>query len=547
LLLFGVVAFFVGRYVLYVKIRDTIEYELGSLKKQGIHISYENFELDFWEGKIEVHELNVRVRKDSVQNDSTSQGLHAYLPYITIEGINLLPFLKDKTLSNRKIHSYETYLTYRIKSTLFEHDKSGKRKIEVRNIAVGEINFPRIDFYLTSESAADTVAHILSDVNMKDLFLAKQMDSLTWQKGEVAISNFAMNHEEENYGYSIRRIRLGITDKSVEIDSIKVRPLVGKSAFMARAGKQCSYVDAFIPHLRIRSIDWYTFPTATLQIDHMSMQVITDMYRDKRLPFLQREDRPLPSHLLHRIPVQLKIDTISLKDSFVRYEEMPENGDSTGVVFFDQLNATIIHVHNNRKMEVDTRMTARAKFMGQGDLDAYFTFPYDTLQPYRAAGTLKNFPLVSINKMLGSAAQAKIESGTMRDLKFEFAYTNLRSEGRLELQYENLKVLTLRENKDNEQSVSRIKTLLLNTFIIKKNVNEDRKDDSRAGDIAFDRDTKKSVFNFWWKSILSGIKSAYKLDKLPIKAGAEVKEGGKKKKRPLKDIITRIFKKDDEQ
>lgn len=545
--MFGVVAFFVGRYVLYVKIRDTIEYELGSLKKQGIYISYENFELDFWEGKIEVHELNVRVRKDSVQNDSTSQGLHAYLPYITIEGINLLPFLKDKTLSIRKIHSYETYLTYRIKSTLFEHDKSGKRKIEVRNIAVGEINFPRIDFYLTSESAKDTVAHILSDVNMKDLFLAKQMDSLTWQKGEVAISNFAMNHEEENYGYSIRRIRLGITDKSVEIDSIKVRPLVGKSAFMARAGKQCSYVDAFIPHLKIRSIDWYTFPTATLQIDHMSIQVITDMYRDKRLPFLQREDRPLPSHLLHRIPVQLKIDTISLKDSFVRYEEMPENGDSTGVVFFDQLNATIIHVHNNRKMEVDTRMTARAKFMGQGDLDAYFTFPYDTLQPYRAAGTLKNFPLVSINKMLGSAAQAKIESGTMRDLKFEFAYTNLRSEGRLELQYENLKVLTLRENKDNEQSVSRIKTLLLNTFIIKKNVNEDRKDDSRAGDIAFDRDTKKSVFNFWWKSILSGIKSAYKLDKLPIKAGAEVKEGGKKKKRPLKDIITRIFKKDDEQ
>lgn len=545
-LLFGIVAFFAGRYFLYLKIRDTIEHELASLRKQGIHVSYENLELYPWNGKIEVHELNVRVRKDSVQSDSTSQGLNAYLPYIIIEGIEVLPFLRDKTLSIQRIHSFETYLTYRINSTLFEQDKSEKREIEVKNIAVGEIHFPRIDFYLTDEHSTDTVAHILSDVDMNDLFLAKQMDSLTWQKGAVDISNFAMSHKKENYGFSIRNVRLGITDKSIAIDSFRVKPLIGKDAFMAQAGRQSSYVDALIPYLKVRSIDWYTFPTPTLQIDHLSLQLFTDMYRDKRLPFIQRDDRPLPSHLLHRIPVQLKVDTITLTDSFIRYEEMPENGDSTGFVFFDRLNASIIHVHNNRRMKVDTKMTAFAKFMGQGDLEAYFTFPHDTLQPYRAAGTLKNFPLASINKMLGSAAQAKIESGTMRDLKFDFAYNNVRSQGELELQYEDLKVLTLRENKKNEQSVSRIKTMLLNAFILKKNVNEDRKDDKRTGNIDFYRDTKKSVFNYWWKSILSGIKSAYKLDKLPIKAGSEVGDKKGKKKRPLKDILTKIFKKEDE-
>lgn len=547
LLLFGIVAFFAGRYFLYVKIRDTIKYELGTLKKQGIHVSYKNLEVYPWDGKIEVHELKVHVRKDSAQNDSTSQGLNAYLPYITIEGIDILPFLRDKTLSIHKIHSFETYLTYRIRSTLFEQDKSEKRKIEVKNIAVGEIHFPRIDFYLTDEHSPDTVAHILSDVDMKDLFLAKQMDSLTWQKGTVDISNFAMSHKQENYGFSVRNVRLGITDKSIEIDSFRVKPLVGKGAFMAQAGKQGSYVDALIPYLRVHSIDWYTFPKPTLQIDHLSLQLIADMYRDKRLPFIQRDDRPLPSHMLHRLPVQLKIDTITLKDSFIRYEEMPENGDSTGAVFFDRLNASIIHVHNNQKMKVDTKMTALAKFMGQGDLEAHFTFPHDTLQPYRAAGTLKNFPLPTINNILGSAAQAKIESGTMRDLRFDFVYNNVRSEGDVELQYEDLKVLTLRENKKNEQSVSRIKTLLLNTFILKKNVNEDRKDDKRTGNIDFYRDTKKSVFNYWWKSILSGIKSAYKLDKLPIKAGSEVQESKDKKKRPLKDILTRIFKKEDDE
>ena len=36
----------------------------------------------------------------------------------------------------------------------------------------------------------------------------------------------------------------------------------------------------------------------------------------------------------------------------------------------------------------------------------------------------------------------------------------------------------------------------------------------RTGVIDFHRDTSKSIFNYWWKSLLTGIKSAYNLDKL---------------------------------
>jgi hypothetical protein len=225
---------------------------------------------------------------------------------------------------------------------------------------------------------------------------------------------------------------------------------------------------------------------------------------------------------------------------------MPESGDSTGLVYFEKLNARITNAHNNKRLEVDTRMHASAKFMGAGDLDAHFTFPYDTSQIYRVAGTLKNMPLTRLNNMLGSAAKAKVESGVMRNLEFNFTYNDARSEGGVELNYENLKILTLRENKKNEQSVSRIKTLLLNAFIIRKNMDEDVKDDKRKGTIGFDRDTKRSVFNYWWKSVLSGIKSAYNLDKLPLNAnnGNDKKVKDKKKKRPLKEAWSKIFSRD---
>jgi hypothetical protein len=541
-ILLGVVGFFAGRYILYVKIRDTIEHELASLKAQGIHVTYDNLEIYPWDGKLEVHELYVKVKKDSVENDSTARGLTAYLPYITIEGVALLPFLRNKTIAVRKIHSFETYVTYPLNSTLFEQNKISRRNIEVKNIAVKEVNFPQIDFYLTGKDSPDTVAHILTDMNMEDLFLAKQLDSLTWQKGEVNISNFALNYKEENYAISFRNVKLAIEDKSLEVDSFLVKPTISRDAFMRVAGKECSYMEASIPSMKVRSIDWYTFPTPTLQIDLVQMQLITTMYRDKRLPFIQRNDRPLPSHLLQRLPVQLKVDTIRLIESYVRYEEMPEQGDSTGIVFFEGLNASILTLHNNRNLEVDTKMHATAKFMGTGDLDAYFTFPFDTLHSYRVEGSLRNFPLMNINRMLGAAAKAKIESGTMRELKFKFSYTDKKSNGEIKMNYDDLKILTLRENKDNEQSVSYMKTLLLNAFIIQKDLNENDKVKKRTGEIQFYRDTKRSVFNYWWKSILSGIKSAYNLDKLPLNAvnGGEKKKGQKKK---IKDIFSRIFKK----
>ncbi len=545
LLLFGTFAFFAGRYILYIKIRDAIENELGSLKKQGIIITYDDFEVFAWDGRIDIHELKVKVRKDSLVNDSIAHGLDAYLPYITIEGIDPFPFLREKTLSIGKIHSFETYVTYCTNSTLVGTGKSAKRQIEVNNIEIDNISFPRIDLYLTEETQDDTIAHILSDVYMTDLFLAKQLDSLTWQKGEVLVSDFAMNYTKEYYGVSVRNARIGITNRSIDIDSFLVKPVLSRDKFMKAKGKQIDYIEAFIPSLKFRGIDWYTFPSPTLRLDKMDIQLVAKLYRDKRMPFRQSKEIPLPAHLLHRIPVSLTVDTLEVKKSFVSYEEMPEHGDSTGLIFFDELNARILHLHNNNRLNVDSRMHATARFMGAGDLDAHFTFPHDTLQPYRVAGTLRNMRMSSVNKMLGAAAMIKVESGTMRNLKFNFTYNNNSSSGDVSLDYEGLKVLSLRQNRKNEQSVSRIKTALLNALVLGKKVNEQHKDDFRTGTVSFERDKQRSVFNYWWKSILSGVKSAYKLDKLPTKGNNSAKN--EKKKRPLKEVLTRIFKNDEEK
>ncbi|HEY0769513.1 MAG TPA: hypothetical protein VGD31_04205, partial [Sphingobacteriaceae bacterium] len=57
------------------------------------------------------------------------------------------------------------------------------------------------------------------------------------------------------------------------------------------------------------------------------------------------------------------------------------------------------------------------------------------------------------------------------------------------------------------------KTFIINAFLVKKNLDETVPAEKRSGTIHFERDRSRSIFNFWWKSVFTGVKSAFNLDK----------------------------------
>jgi hypothetical protein len=92
-------------------------------------------------------------------------------------------------------------------------------------------------------------------------------------------------------------------------------------------------------------------------------------------------------------------------------------------------------------------------------------------------------------------------------MKFAFWYNNDHSDGELFLNYRDLKLLSLRENKEDKVVPNVVKTLLINAFI-ENDLDKNDPRPKRKGDIHFVRNQNKFIFNFWWKSLLSGIKSA---------------------------------------
>jgi hypothetical protein len=169
--------------------------------------------------------------------------------------------------------------------------------------------------------------------------------------------------------------------------------------------------------------------------------------------------------------------------------------------------------------------------MGQGHLQMKADIPWDPAKKNSVTGSLKEMDFKKLNVMLEPQVKMRVESGYLNELKFNFSYDNNASAGEMELNYNNLKVVTFRteeqirkksdrqkkrgHEKDEEKLMKApLKTFVVNTFILKTDMDEDVKQGKRTGTISFERDKRRSVFNFWAKSMFSGIKSAYNIDRL---------------------------------
>jgi len=152
-----------------------------------------------------------------------------------------------------------------------------------------------------------------------------------------------------------------------------------------------------------------------------------------------------------------------------------------------------------------SQLDAKANIMGNGRISASFRFPLDGSPLYSAKGSVSNMPLTDLNPILENSAQIRIESGILNELYFNFNYTDYKSVGTIEINYNDLQLTKL--NSDKEKSVDRLNTVLINAFL-KKTKDETTEQRKRMGIIDQDRDRHRFVFNLWWKSIQSGLKSS---------------------------------------
>jgi len=325
---------------------------------------------------------------------------------------------------------------------------------------------------------------------------------------ECDVSSINISRDHGAYGMSIARFGFNSDHGKLHMDSILLIPNYEKFDFAHKIGQQVSRISLSVPDLTVEGISLDDITDSTLHLSKVALNSCDiHSFRDKRVPFLRKKPLPLPMESFKKLPWSIAIDSLLIRDTRIEVEEVAEDGDESGTVTFEHVSA-VGAMFNNRYTAGDPKravLHARGLLMGTTDINASFSFPLDASPSYSAQGTVSSLQLDKLNPVFENLVRIRFESGTLNNLKFDFQYTDKHSNGKIEVDYENLKLTGL--NRKNEKP-NEVLTFLANTFVKNTRTSEDASKGKRTGEIDIERDRQRYIFNLWWKSILDGLKSS---------------------------------------
>lgn len=518
----------IGRFFILQKIKSKLEDQLHALRDSGYIIRYDSISIDTKKNFVAVYRLSVERDLDSALCSTTD---FFSAKYIQATGLNLLPLLLKKRLSFESIEIDSPRIV--LYENFFRSRQTEKKDRREFSIAVEHIKMPDINFSYFDSTSCNPNTTYTSNVAIEDLVLSFYKDRQPYYNLTSFVADSISIHlPKELYTININETRLNLELGIFDLDTLRIIPHKNKLAFGREKNKEIDRFEGTIPYINLYGISFYHEDSIAITAQKMTTQVFLKAFRDKRLPF-KNKYKPLPIEALYNLPIGLKIDSVILNRSYVEYEEFADDADSAGHVFFDDIYATIKNINNtepDRKGNIT--MIAASSFMGQGELKVNTTLPLNPAKRCKVKGTLQNMDFAQLNRMIEPQIKIRAEAGRLNKLDFEFTYDDDQSNGKLEMEYHGLKLVTFREEeqvekinrrknkrkKNGEESNETVmkaplKTLVLNV-IIRKNMDDNISEDKRTGEIGFVRDKRRSIFNYWAKSMFSGIKSAYNLDKL---------------------------------
>ncbi|SHJ83541.1 hypothetical protein SAMN05444280_13334 [Tangfeifania diversioriginum] len=326
---------------------------------------------------------------------------------------------------------------------------------------------------------------------------------------EISTTGLQTKSNDNRYRFSAGSLTYNSSRHQVLLTNLAIEPLIDKEKFPKKDGYQTDVVQATIDFAQLQGINerrWLNdniLDAEMLKIGPARLNI----YRNKRYPFNQQQRPPWPQDLIKNIRQPFVFDSIVLMPSHIRYSELLGTSDEPGFVDFGNLTlnggqftniAEVLQQHNNFIID------ARAELYNQSTLSARFNFDMTSHDYYHTVkGSLAPMPLTPINKMLGRASPMIIETGNLNRLEFKLELNATNSSGLLYMGYNDLKIAVMEYN-SSEQGKAGFASFWANKMIL--NSQNPKKGELEPAPIYYERDIKRSIINYWWKSIYSGTK-----------------------------------------
>jgi hypothetical protein len=341
----------------------------------------------------------------------------------------------------------------------------------------------------------------------------------------------------------VNELTLNSRDSTIKAENFGLIPLVDRYDYGIAKGYQSTWLKLVNDSVSLKKVNFLglinqkKLYAASLNVYNAEISV----FRDKRVPFPEWQRKPLPQTDLRNLNFTFGIDTINMIDGFITYQEHAEKAYTTGEVFFSDMDAKIVNLTNDsiRMLNnANARIGVTTDLFGKGAIKGEFLFDLVDMENIHTYGiNVAPFDLTEFNRIMIPTASVEISSGTNNRIIMSAKANEDYSYGEMKFYYEDLKIQLLNRETETPKGLGNVLgSFFANTFIIKSN--NPRNLFLRKGDIFFERDKKRAIFNYWTKTFLSGVVSSIGASNNKKKIKRMQEENLKKLQKEKADILS---------
>ncbi|HSP11980.1 MAG TPA: hypothetical protein VLO29_05580 [Salegentibacter sp.] len=418
---------------------------------------------------------------------------------LSLTNIEILKYIKNKDLEigqvlleapNLKINQSRTSETNKDSTSGFKKNLL-IRKLLVKNGKLAVVENDSADNSFFTHFSELEINQFQIDSNTVRNILPFNYEDYTF-KGDSLFYKLDSRH-------NLNAGSVNITRGNSVIKDFRITSIYSKQKFQQQIPYQLDRFDLVIAEISLSNLD-FEFINDSLSIENPLTEIKEarlSIYRDKLQPDDTRKKK-MYSQMLRESPLRLKLDTIRLSNSYIKYEELIDGDRAPGEIDFSQLNASIYNLTNIENENYEgTEVDVQTRFMQEANLSVNWKFDIQNkTERFNISGNMDRISEESMNRFLKPAMNV-LAKGSIQDMAFNYSGNGTEAIGDMRLVYQDFKVEVLRDDGTRKNKIlSALANLIMNNDAMSEDVNQEQ--------LKVTRDKTRSFWNYLWKMIREG-------------------------------------------
>ncbi len=354
------------------------------------------------------------------------------------------------------------------------------------------------------DSTSLEVAGIGGDIKETMVHFTQKDQSIDEILGSIVVGTGPIQYYGKKTGVECAFIKWKPANRELEAGPFSIKPLLDEKTYFEKQGWQSEYVTVSGGAVVLQQLRYgVAAPTSITAGNMLLKDVLITTFRDKTLPLPEHISKLMFGQMLEKISIPVAADTITLDNGKVIVDVLSAFTGKRASIPIDELNATVTGFSNFDNGADSLTIVGSLKLYNTKAHEIVYKEAHrDSLYGFSLHLNASSIALPELSEITLPFGNVVLASGQADTLFANWRGNKYGAVGKMHFYYDGLKVKLVKSTDTAKTGLGRrLLSLFVNDVVIHKK-------NSRPSYVFYIRDTRKSVFNYWVKTLLSGALSS---------------------------------------